>query len=183
MDQRDVFARPQLRKRAPFVLRGQQVLFLAATLVFIATGGTWLGVYFYSGRLLNINADLRSQISSLEEDLDPNLIKELVNISNGLASARTLIKNHLLTSNVFEFLEKNTHPKVAYGSISYSAGSRKMDLSATAASYLVLARQINVFESSPVVNKVSFGGLSIKEDRSVGFSLGIEFKPELIRVR
>ena len=156
---------------------------MAAILVFIATGATWLGVYLYSGRLLNINADLRSQIASLQEDLDPNLIRELVNISNGLASARTLIKNHLLTSNVFEFLEKNTHPKVAYGSISYSAGSRKMDLSATAASYLVLARQINVFESSPVVNKVSFGGLSIKEDRSVGFSLGIEFKPELIRVR
>ena len=156
---------------------------MTAILVFILTGGTWLGIYFYSGRLLSVNADLRSQIASLEEDLDPNLIRELVSISNNLASARGIIKNHLLTSNVFEFLEKNTHPKVAYGSISYSAASKKMDLSATAVSYLVLARQINVFESSPMVNKVSFGGLAITEEGNVKFSLGIEFKPELIRVR
>lgn len=158
-------------------------MFLAAILAFIATGGTWLGFYFYSGRLFSINADLRSQIASFEEDLDPNLIRELINISNNLASARAIIRNHLLTSNVFEFLEKNTHPKVAYGSISYSAGSLKMDLTAAAASYLVLARQISVFESSPVVNKVSFGGLSIAEGGIVKFGLGIEFKPELIRVR
>jgi len=152
-------------------------------LIFIVTGAGWLGVFIYSGRLFDINDDLRSQIDSLEEDLDPNLVRELVNISNNIASARAIIRNHFLTSNVFEFLEKNTHPKVSYGSISYSAQSRKMDFSAIAANYLVLARQISVFESSPMVEKVSFGGLSIDEGGNVNFRLGIEFKQELIRIR
>lgn len=183
MDQRDVFARPQLRKRAPFALRGQQVLFLASIAIFLVTLTSWLVLYLYSGRLYGVNVDLRSQIASLSEDLDPGLIKELVILSEQLSSARNIIKNHLLTSGVFEFLEKNTHPKVAYSSISYSSDSKTMYLAARAASYVVLARQISIFEASPVVSKVFFGGLKIEKDGGVGFSLNIEFKPELIRVR
>lgn len=183
VDQRDVFGRTPIRKRAPIALKGQQIFFLFSILVFLATCGTWIGVYLYAGRVLNQNSDLRSQIASFQEDLDPNLLKELISISNKLASARALIQKHTITSSVFEFLEKNTHPKVSYSSIGYSSQARTMDFAATAANFAVLARQISVFESSQFVEKVTFGGLSLNEKGDVGFKLGITFRPELIRIR
>ncbi|OHA07199.1 MAG: hypothetical protein A2934_03350 [Candidatus Sungbacteria bacterium RIFCSPLOWO2_01_FULL_47_10] len=184
MDQRDIFSQQMQKRRAPVSLRGQQFLFFISLVVLILVLLSWAAVYAYSGSLLGENVDLRTQISLMQEEMDPNLVRELLSLADKLASARVLLQDHIISSNVFEFLEKNTHPKVAYGSISYESSSRNIGLAATAASFSVLARQISIFEASPYVEDVDFGGLTIDpKTRMVKFSLTIAVKPELTRIR
>ena len=102
MDQRDIFSQQMQKRRAPVSLRGQQFLFFISLVVLILVLLSWAAVYAYSGSLLGENVDLRTQISLMQEEMDPNLVRELLSLADKLASARVLLQDHIISSNVFE---------------------------------------------------------------------------------
>lgn len=151
-------------------------LFLAALIV---AGGLWI----YARSLATAQNQWRDQIKTQEDELRPDLLAQLVDLSNSLNVARELLAKHVFVSNVFAFLQEAAHPKVQFTSFSFSLDSQKIDVSGLAPSYRAVAEQISALESSPQVEHVDFGGLSLADRGLVNFKLAIIVKTGLLALR
>ena len=185
MDQQQelTHAVPRLRRSADVLNRGQGIFFMLSLLILIGVGAAYGAIYFFSRSLDGKNTELQSQIASVENELDPELIKRLITISATLENGQKLLSNHILSSSIFEFLQQSTHPKVAYGSFSYSYADKKIEVSTVADSFAVLARQIGVYESSDQLSNVTFSGLSTDQNNNIAFRMSLLFKPSLVHYK
>lgn len=169
-------------KDLPLVRGGETALFFVSFGIFILAAALSGGLFLYN-RVFN------EQIKVAEEDLESRrsefsdtTVNQLISLDKRLSSIRILISQHIFPSNVLALIEKTTHPRVSFSAFLYSADSRKIDLRGEAASYSILARQIGLFESSPNIDRVEFGGLSLGERGLVNFKMSIIFKPEFLRL-
>ena len=168
-------SRPWQSEAGAWVFNVGLVAFLAS-LVFLG------GLFLYN-RSLNSSRDVwKKQIDTQEADLRPDLLQQLIDLSNELAATKSLLSNHTFASNVFTFLEQSTHPKVQYTNFAFAADALKIDLSAVAASYQTVADEISILEANPQVAKVDFGGLSRTDQGLVNFRMSITVRPSLLKL-
>lgn len=153
----------------------------------VASGGLWA----YRRSLETSKAQWTTQIQNQESGADQaqgqggdlkKLLDELINTSHSLGIAKSLLANHVFTSNVFAFLQGATHPQVQFTAFTFSLDSRKIDLSGLAGSYRAVAEQISILESNPQVEQVNFGGLSLGDRGLVNFKLAVIVKPSLLKL-
>ena len=166
----------------PFVRGGETALFFVSFGIFILALALSGGLFLY-------NRVLDEQVTVAEEDLEARraefsdaTVNQLIALDRRLSSIRILISQHIFPSNILTLVERLTHPRVSFSSFLHSTDSRKIDLRGDAASYSILARQIGLFESSPNIDKVEFGGLSLGEKGLVNFKMSVIFKPEFLRL-
>lgn len=152
------------------------VLLLVAAVVL--SGGLW----FYRRSLDQAKTQWAEQVGNKESDLRPDLLAQLVNLSDSLAATRDLLSNHTFASNAFTFLEGVTHPRVQFTTFNFARDSQKIEVTGLAASYETVTEQIGLLESNPQVAQVDFGGLSLGDKNLVNFKLAIIFKPSLLQV-
>lgn len=169
--------------RERFTTEGGAWLFNIGIVLFILILVTWGGLFLFKGSLKTNAANWREQIIALENELRPDLLNQLIQLSNRISAARELLSGHVFTSNVFTMLERDTHPQVALTSFQYVGDARKVELNAKAASYRVVAEQVTILEADPQVESVAFGGLQLDEKGLVVFRLTIISKPSLLRLR
>lgn len=163
--------------------RGASLFFFSAagalTMVLAAVGGI-----IALRRVQELRQDeFIAQNKIKEESVRPELLQQIGLLDARLKGARALLDEHLLASNVFGVIEKNTHPQVRFLNFTFSADSGKLDMSGEAASYRALSRQIALFEGDPQVERAEFGGLSTTGEGLVGFKISLSFKPSLLRLR
>ncbi|OHA02681.1 MAG: hypothetical protein A3J10_03625 [Candidatus Sungbacteria bacterium RIFCSPLOWO2_02_FULL_54_10] len=163
--------------------RGVSLFFIvAASALVLAAAG--IGGLFVLNRAQESQRDeFIAQNRIKEESVRPELLQQVVLLDRRLKGVRTLIGEHMFTSNVFGVIEKNTHPQVRFLNFTFSADSLKLDMSGEAASYRALSRQIALFEQEPQIERTEFGGLSATSDGLVGFKLTLTFKPTLLHLR
>lgn len=156
-------------------------LFQLALVAFIAALVAAGGLFFYQRSLEATYADWQEQVRGQEEDLRPELLAEVSDLSSGISVARELLSSHVFASNAFILLQSVTHPFVSFNSMALSRDAKKIELSGVASSYRSVAEQVGFFETHPQVEKVDFGGLSVGERGLVNFRLAVIFKPSLLR--
>lgn len=142
----------------------------------IAMGGLVL-YYRYQTTYMG---DLLAQKKSIEDDLRPELINRLVFVDSILTQVRQLLQAHTNTSNVFDFLEKNTHINSLLSAAVLSTDARKIAIDVFVPSYLVFSEQVKLLEAAPFVEKVSFESPSVSEE-GIRFKVTIVFKPEIFQ--
>ncbi len=179
----DLISKRSLPPRTQFITESSALLFNVAVIFFILFLAVWGGLYLFRRSLESSAANWRDQINSLENELRPDLLNQLIVLSTRLSAARDIISNHVFSSNTLVLLERDTHPQVAFSSFQYSADGRKIDLAAKAASYSVVADQVTMIEADPQVESVNFGGLRLDDKGLVDFKLSIVFKSSLLRLR
>lgn len=151
------------------------VLFLAS-IVFLG------GLFLYNRSLTANKTTWEEQVKAQEADLRPDLLGQLIQLSDAMNATKSLLANHTFTSNILSFLEQATLPKVQYTTFGFSAQSLKIDVSAVASSYEMVAEQIRFLESHPQVASVEFGGLA-RSGTLVNFRLSIVVKSSLLRLQ
>lgn len=179
----DLISKRQLPPRTQFITQSSALLFNMAVILFLLFLAVWGGLYLFRRSLESNAANWREQISALEQELRPDLLNQLIALSNSLSATRDILANHFFSSNTLALLERDTHPQVAFTSFQYAADGRKIDLAAKAGSYRVVAEQVTIMEADPQVESVNFGGLKLDEKGLVDFKLSIVFKPSLLRLR
>lgn len=127
--------------------------------------------------------ELIAQVKTKEEELRPELLNQIFLLDTRLKTMRSLLSQHLFTSNVFAFMEANTYPQIRFLNFIFSADARKLDMTGEAVSYAALAEQIAALERNPNVDTVEFGGLSLGTKNLVNFKIAIIFKPALLQPR
>lgn len=174
---KDRSVRPRFQTEAgAWIFNISLVLFLAS-LVFFG------GLFLYHRSLANNQTDWEKQIETQEADLRPDLLSQLIELSNEMTATKGLLASHTFASNVFSFLEQTTLPKVRYTTFGFSTAALKIDVSAVAASYQTVADQIQILEAHPQVTKVEFGGLARSGEGLVSFRLTIIVKPSLLKLK
>lgn len=167
----------------PFQTEVGAWIFNISLVLFLASIVFFGGLFLYHRSLTNNQADWEKQVQTQEADLRPDLLGQLIELSNEMSAAKGLLAGHTYTSNVFSFLEATTLPKVQYTTFGFSTAALKIDVSAVAASYQTVADQIRILEAHAQVTKVEFGGLARSGDGLVSFRLTILVKPSLLKLQ
>ena len=91
------------------------------------------------------------------------------------------LNNHILITKFFDFLEENTHPNIYFSQMGLKSLSANVSLSGKADSFLTLGQQLMIFNNSPLVKSVSLSNISLSEEGSIIFSIGLSLDPILFK--
>lgn len=140
------------------------------------------GIFGYRKYLESRRDSLAREVKEREQALQSDSLREIIAFSQSLSAAQTLLREHPFSSNVFQFLQANTHQGVQFKSFSFAGQNRRVDMNAVARSYRAVAEQISVLEGNPEVESVDFSGLSLATN-VVNFRIGMVLKPSVFKYK
>jgi hypothetical protein len=121
---------------------------------------TYLGITFgYDPYLQSQISNTQNEVTKLNASISPTDQANLINFYSQISNLQTLLKNHVLSSQFFSWLEKNTESNVYYQSFALTAGD-KVTITGGAANEADINQQIAIFENSPEVKTVSVSSVS-----------------------
>lgn len=156
-------------------------LLVFTVVIFGTTVATYLGMMLgYKPYLNSRIEDLDATIADLNQAIDEEQQKNLVNLYSQFINIQDLLNSHPLASKIFDFLEKNTHQQIQYLTLNLSVTDRHLKLEGTVPTYPILAQQLELFRQAPEIEKVFLDDSRILE-KNLRFSIRLIFKPELIK--
>jgi Tfp pilus assembly protein PilN len=90
-----------------------------------------------------------------------------------------LILSHRKSSNLFDFLEKNTHPKVFFTKLDFDAKANHIKISGKTDDFLTLGQQLLIFRKSEFVQNLKLSEIKISKEGKVEFSFDFSLNPKL----
>ena len=128
--------------------------FMFAFIVFLASILVYLGLVFGYEPFLNnqINAvdQQISQASAVVPQADQN---KFVQVYSQIINLQSLTANHVFASNSLKLLETVTDPQVYFTGATLKTDQRTLDLDGVAASFPVLAEQLEAFAESKQIDR------------------------------
>lgn len=106
--------------------------------------------------------------------------KDLLDYKKKIENFSLLIGNHLQTSKVFDFIQKNCHPKVWFSEFGLESNKKEISLVGTTDSFETLGQQIIIFTENDSVERVGLESTILKKEGKVEFTLSITLKPSVI---
>jgi hypothetical protein len=103
--------------------------------------------------------------------------KEFVRFYSQVTNIQRLLGSHLSVDPMFELLEANTVPEVAYSSVNIGVTDKTVTMDGYAKSYSDLANQLAIYENVPGVAKVSLSTARFSEE-AVRFETRIDFSED-----
>ena len=154
-----------------FIIFSVSVLFFSIFL--------YIGIEFGYVSYLKSHIDAQdknlSELTSIVPEADQ---EEFLGFYSQLANLQTILDNHVVSSRLFTWLERNTNANVFFDNFSLNSEGRLLSLSGVAESYQALVEQLEAFRQSPEVKDVSLRGSGLDEAR-VRFQISITFHTEL----
>ena len=111
-------------------------------------------------------------LSTTAASLDEATIDKFIRLDDRLTSTDSLLGKHIITSPVFEFLEKNTVKTIRFSGFTYEQSPTGIELSmeGQSRSYAALALQADILEHSPYFKEPTFTELQLDDQGNVTFS-------------
>lgn len=94
-----------------------------------------------------------------------------------------LIASHLFSSKFFEFIEKNSHPKIWFSRLDLNSRRRKAELFGQVDNFFVLDQQIQIFKANHLVENLNLVKVIIGKEGKVNFNLELDFSPEFFKYK
>ncbi|RJQ37527.1 hypothetical protein C4552_00640 [Candidatus Parcubacteria bacterium] len=172
---------PQSR---PLMIIGANWFFTVGMIVFVLGALATAGVFGYKGYLQRVRAGEMDAVRAREQQLrSSQALEEITAFSQSLAAAQNLLQDHVFPTSILRLLEDTTHQNVQLRTLSFNRGERRVALSGIARSYQTVAEQIMVLESSPHVERVTFGGLASDAQNRVSFTMTLTLRPSAFGYR
>lgn len=131
----------------------------------------YVGLSFgYKAFLNNEIEDLNNSLEELRFEVPPEEQDDLVSFFSQVGNIDEILNDHIITSNLFPILERNTHRQVAYRSMDVSTVENKVTLDGVAANYDALVSQLAIYESVPEIQRVVLNS-SQRDAATVNFSV------------
>lgn len=150
------------------------ILALALVIYFGLTFG-------YEPYLQNQLAATRTSVKATEGSVTSGEQSQLIDFYSQIANLKTLLQNHVLSSKLLTWLEKNTEANVSYQSFTLTSGDH-VTLAASARSEADVNQQIAIFESSPEVAAVAISGITapILPGQPWTFNVSLSMNPSVV---
>jgi hypothetical protein len=148
--------------------------------VFLVALAAYGGLVLLNRAQAGVEEELRVQIKEKEEESRSQALGRIFLLDSQLSNLRNILSNHVFATNALAFVEQTVHPQVQFENFGFAGTSLKVDMQGNAASYAVVTQQIALFQLSPLVQSVGFGGLALGE-AGVTFNVSLIFTPDLLR--
>ena len=154
-----------------------------ATILFILSILTALGLFVYEKVLTSQIASLDQSLVAAQGAFDTDTIKQLITASNQIQAAKTLLDQHVAVSNMFAVLESNVLPAVQFTSFSFdnsTDGTVAVTLEGQAQSYATVAKQSAIFNALPYMNGQMFSSLDLTDKGVVTMKFMTNIDPSVL---
>jgi len=125
---------------------------------------------------------LKDLTAEIEKTKSPerNVLEEgLESLSAKIDDFAPLLLNHQKSSNFFNFLEENTHPKVFFNKLDFDAKANHIKISGQTDDFLILGQQLLIFRKSEFVQNLKLSEVKISKEGEVEFSFDFSLNPKL----
>lgn len=128
-------------------------------------------------KLTELNSNLTATVGDAERI---SLEKEVFRYQDKINTFATVFKKHKASSNIFDLIQKYTHPNVWFKSFDLNLVTSSLGLTGQAKDFKSLGQQIIVLGQESAFQKVDLFNVSISDDGKVNFNLSISVDPTIL---
>ena len=145
------------------------VVFMASVLV---SGFIFVSISREKNKINKINEEL----ALAKQAFEPEVVKELITISNQMASVKDLINKHIAVSNLFYLIESITIKNISFNSFRFERGQNGINVSleGEALSYGHASKQAGIFTETGFIKDVSFSSLKLTDLGTVQINMEMQ---------
>jgi Tfp pilus assembly protein PilN len=107
------------------------------------------------------------------------LEEELKSLRAKIEDFIPLFLNHQKSSNFFDFLEKNTHPKVFFTGLKLDTEGNYVELSGQTDDFQTLGQQLLIFQKTEFLQGLKLSKVEINKEGKVEFIFNFSLNPKL----
>ena len=160
----------------------------------------WLNILFYFSIILLIGLissyfvfnhfikKSETALQNLEESLAKEktsetqlLEKEILSYQKKIEDVDKLLTEHKLTSKVFEFLEKISHPKIQFSKFDFNLTGSQARVSGVTENFQTLGQQLLLLKKESLIKEVNLSEISLGKGEEVSFSLLLLLDPQIFK--
>ena len=138
--------------------------------------------------LISLEGQAQANLENVEQQISEQKTADISSLESIIRAYKKevdefapYLNNHVLTTKFFDLLEESTHPRIYFNQISLKSSSANVSLSGKSDSFLSLGQQLIIFDNNPVVKSASLSNISLSEEGSILFSLGLSLDPSLFK--
>jgi len=152
--------------------------------VLLATGG----LYFYKGVMEKSITNMENTLNLAKNRFEPAKIAELQVLDKRLRASSEILSKHIVTTPIFDVLEKLTMKTVRYTKFSYELGTEKnisvkIKMSGQAIGYRSIALQSDLFTKNKSLIDPVFSNLTLDNNGNVLFDLEFSVDPSFVNYK
>ncbi len=165
-------------------LKTKKTLLLDAVLYFVAAVFLALIICYF---IFSIKISLQQkEIKKIEEQLvttssaeQKTMEDEVFKYQKKIGDFTSLLNSHELSSNLFEFLQRSTYPKVWYSDFNVNTKETGIKLAGDTDDLGTLARQVSIFEESEFVKEITVLNFELSSEGKIKFKLSLSLDPKV----
>ncbi|KPJ57150.1 hypothetical protein AMJ49_02530 [Parcubacteria bacterium DG_74_2] len=169
---------PRKKVRVP---RWQVILFSISLIFFLIV----ISTYFAFSQSEKKHRDRIDELKSLIEKEKTSEIKEieeeLTFWQEKIKNFSVILQEHSFASNIFELLQKTSHPKVMYSQFELEPEENTLNLTGQTDNFLNLGQQVFLLRDDSMVKDINLSEVSITKEGKVEFAFEISLNPEIFR--
>lgn len=165
---------PETRKKIDVVIPGENRWLYSSAIFLVVCAAIVSSLYYYSSSLTKKISDIDFNLAAMEKDRDPAFEKEVLTLNKQLALISQLANNHIYWTQALDKLENMAVDQVQLTSMKMESDG-KIAMSALAANYTALARQIASLAASDSISDIDLGSIKSRTDGKLEFNLTIMF--------
>lgn len=150
-----------------------QLLMFSGTVFFISLAVYFGMVFGYQPYLQGQVAVLDNQIASYSKQIAPEEQNKLISFYSQIANLQGVLKNHIVSSQIFDWLEKNTETNIYYTKFDFLSANNQIILSGVSKTADDFLKQMVVFQNNPVVERISISNFNLVKSGSWEFDISL----------
>ncbi len=151
------------------------IIFGMAVLAYV--GMTFGYETYLNARIKNLDQKIGELSQSVEEGREKNL----TSLYSQLVNVQSLLASHPMPSKILGFLEKNTHPRIYYSTLTLAVPEKTLKMEGVATDYNSIVEQAELFRRALEVKSVFLDDSAAREEGNVRFTIRLLLKPEIFK--
>ena len=158
-----------------------KILFYILIALLLATALSYFILGHFQKKSLTTLQNLEEEI--LKEKTPQKTAQELEILSyqKKINDFALMLDHHLLSSKIFNFLEKTSHPRIWFSQINLSPGEALAIVSGRAETFPVLGQQLQIFKKEALIKNATLSKISLGEKGEIEFTLTLSFDPTFFK--
>lgn len=156
--------------------------FIALFILGVAVVGAGL-TFGYKTYIESVRTSRKAALELAEKNINPTAVEDFIRLRNRIQASKTLLNQHVVSSQFFTVLEDLTLQNVRFESLILSIGndrSAKIEMHGVARSFNALAAESAAFAAEKRIKRAIFSGITADKNGVVSFSLKAEISPKLL---
>jgi len=154
-------------------------LFYISIFLILASLGT---LFFFNNSIKNANKNLENLEQAFISQKSPESLKleeYVLDSKQKIKDFEVISKQHKSISNIFDILEKSTHPKLWFSGFELILLNSKVSLSGEASDFKTLGEQISIFKANENIKETILSEATINPKGNVEFKLQLTLDPQV----